>query len=531
MPNKQDIIDHVEDYDARQIARFIKDGIVSYDELCRERTFSKKVRLEVTKIIAGSEDSDWTEVQRTNTIDGYNTFLKTFPNTPHFQEAQNALAELYWTKVNPSDAESVKDFINRFPNSRLLKSAQELLQRLKSNNFAKYSVSELVEEITAIQTNKKIFDYDDKIIDTIYDHVCIRKDITKDEFLTIIRDDHNFLSSTVIKKIIERNLIEYEDLININIDSRFVKFLTKTTSKVHFDRPPYNLEQINKVPSTEVYFWGIPSSGKSCALGAIMSVANNGKIAYSMTRDNDCQGYGYMNQLASLFTSNGKVGVLPTATFTTSTYEMGFDLEDVSSKGIRSTHPITCVDLAGELVRCMYKSDAGINLAEDELEALSTLTSVLTNNRTKNRKIHFFVLEYGGENRKIEGLDQSVYLAAALRYIERTKIFESDTDAIYLMITKVDKATVSDKMLDTVISAYILENYTGFLHGLEKLCKDFEINGGEVTIVPFSLGEVCFQDYCLFNEEFAANVVRELIDRTKDYKKDKFSSFFNLFKR
>jgi hypothetical protein len=250
-----------------------------------------------------------------------------------------------------------------------------------------------------------------------------------------------------------------------------------------------------------------------------------------MTRDNDCQGYGYMNQLASLFTSNGKVGVLPTATFTTSTYEMGFDLEDVSSKGIRSTHPITCVDLAGELVRCMYKSDAGINLAEDELEALSTLTSVLTNNRTKNRKIHFFVLEYGGENRKIEGLDQSVYLAAALRYIERTKIFESDTDAIYLMITKVDKATVSDKMLDTVISAYILANYTGFFHGLEKLCKDFEINGGEVTIVPFSLGEVCFQDYCLFNEEFAANVVRELIDRTKDYKKDKFSSFFNLFKR
>ena len=42
------------------------------------------------------------------------------------------------------------------------------------------------------------------------------------------------------------------------------------------------LSQVSKSPCTEVYFWGIPSSGKSCALGAILSSAKSGKVARSM---------------------------------------------------------------------------------------------------------------------------------------------------------------------------------------------------------------------------------------------------------
>ena len=206
---------------------------------------------------------------------------------------------------------------------------------------------------------------------------------------------------------------------------------------------------------------------------------------------------------------------------------MGFDLEDVDN----AIHPLTCVDLAGELVRCMYKSDAKENMSDDEMEALDTLTRVLIDNRTKNRKIHFFVLEYGAEDRKYEGLTQNEYLEGALRYIERTGIFKDDTDAIYLMLTKVDKAKAAKGQLPSILKEYIAETYGNFYNGLVRICKNYEINEGIVEVVPFSLGQVCFQDYCLFDEKPAANVVRKLLERSKGFNTGMKQKILNIFKR
>jgi hypothetical protein len=62
---------------------------------------------------------------------------------------------------------------------------------------------------------------------------------------------------------------------------------------------------------------------------------------------------------------------------------------------------------------------------------------------------------------------------------------------------------------------------------LEKICKDNEINGGNVEIQPFTLGTVCFQNYCKFKEDTAAAVVRTLIKRSYGYKPDKYNKLAN----
>lgn len=247
-----------------------------------------------------------------------------------------------------------------------------------------------------------------------------------------------------------------------------------------------------------------------------------------MIKDNDSLGYGYMNRLSSLF-SVGEVSVVPGKTPTTATYEMGFDLEDEDGK----VHPITCMDLAGELMRCMYRSDAGENLSDEELETLDILTNALIDpkTRTKNKKIHFFVMEYGAEDREYDGLKQDVYLNGALQYIKRTGIFQNDTVAIYIIITKVDKAHARQGQLIDILKNYISENYGGFYNGLVKICKDYEINNGIVEVLPFSLGQVCFQDYCLFDERSAANIVRKLLVRTKGFKNDRIHRGLNIFKK
>lgn len=537
MPNKQAIFDDIEQYSASELADYIRSGIFTFEELKQETEgyLSAAVRKDLEQILANSEQDCWSKAQQENTEEAYLYFLRSYPDSSHADDARAAIRTLKsekehsaqqsrWEQVDKNDIKSLKDFISNNPTDPHIREARQRLSKLQEEEFLGPDTDALIKRIHSIETDKRIVDPDLAIGNEIINYLQNGK-ISQDVLLAVIKRDNNLLRTSVLKKLIEDGFLTYEDFINIGIDSRFVKYLAGGSSRVSFIQSR-KLEKINK-KSTEIYFWGIPSSGKSCALGAILSVANNGKIARSMAKDPDCQGYGYMTRLAQLFKINGEVGILPEGTSIYSTYEMGFDLED--EKG--AMHPITCVDLAGELVRCMYKSSAGEQMSVDETEALETLTRVLVDNRSVNRKMHFFVLEYGGENRQYEGLSQTEYLDAALRYIERTEIFRTETDAIYLMLTKVDKAGVVGAELVNVLTQYIEDNYKGFYQGLERLCKQYEINNGKVERIPFSLGKVCFRDYCLFNEATAANVLKKILARSRGFRNGRFQRVSNIFKR
>ena len=70
-------------------------------------------------------------------------------------------------------------------------------------------------------------------------------------------------------------------------------------------------------------------------------------------------------------------------------------------------------------------------------EMLETLNSVLVSNRTKSRKMHFFVIEYGVEDREGQ-VSQDTYLRGAMNYLRSLKIFNNDTDAIFILISIAD---------------------------------------------------------------------------------------------
>ena len=537
MIDKQAIFDNIEMYTAQELVQFIKDEVITFPELCKETEgyFPPKVRHEVEKLMAGSEDEDWENVKSSGSKERLINFIKRYPKSSHCDRARQLIDEILkqnqaekmanaWSEVDKNDIDALRKFVNDNPSDPHCTEARKRINEIMRDDFIGFDVNALISRISKIQTDKSVTDKDAEIFKTIKNQLDSKK-IKLSDVLAAIRNDKNLLKSTVLDKLITNGYLEYQDLAEIGIDKRFIRQLANNERSQSFATPK-KIEKINK-QSTEVYFWGIPSSGKSCALGAILSVASNGRVALSMKKDNDCQGYGYMTRLSQLFSTEG-VGTLPAGTSIYSTYEMGFDLEDKN----HSVHPITCVDLAGELVRCMYKSDAGEELSIQEVEALDTVTKILIDNRTKNRKIHFFVVEYGGEKRKYEGLSQKDYLDAALRYIERTHIFENETDAIFLMISKVDKAGVHGSDLQRELKDYISTGqYKGFYHGLEKICRDCEINGGIVDIIPFSLGEVCFQDYCLFKEKPAENVVNKLLIRTKGFKSDKFNKSLNYLKK
>ena len=535
--NREDVLEKVDLYSVEQLVGFIRQGIVTFEDLVHETggNLSPSKRKQIRSLIENGDGDAFDEVKRVRTIEACQNYLNLYPEGKHRQEVRDIMDEIEafethqeeasqeetaWQNVDRKDLESVRDFIRNYPNSIHISEANRLVNTLLLDEIMDVDADTLVTQIHQIQAKNISSEMRNNQIVNLIGNFLKDKKITKKDFLSKIDDDHNLLSAGVIKQLVDNEIISLHDLLSINIHREFIQMMMNVES-THTFPPPEKLEKVNK-QSTEVYFWGIPSSGKSCALGAILSVAANGSIATSMDTDIYSQGYGYMMRLINLF-QNGAIGSLVTGTAIDAFYEMGFDLVDEKNR----VHPITCIDMAGELMRCMYKSNAGEQMSMQDVTMLTTMTNVLIDNRSTNRKIHFFVIEYGAEDRLYEGLPQRTYLDGALSYIKNTGLFKKDTDAVFIMITKADKLKncTREKLND-----YINENYLGFYNGLERVCKDNEINGGVVEKIAFSLGDVCFQNYCKFDSRAAETVVRLLLKRSASYRSGKLGRFMKIVK-
>jgi len=538
MLRKEDILENVDQYSADQLVTYIKEGIVTFDELCEETDgeFSAPKRREVKHKLESGDSDEWNKAQAERTVEAVDKYLASYPNGQFRSQARALKAQLEkkvkddilkstsddaWSVIDKADINSLRQFVKDYPDSSYVKDANNLIDTLLLEEIMDVDVEALVNQILQFQTNQNLTpaQKDNNILDTI-ERFINEKKITKEDFLEKFAEDHNLLNAAVVKKLINKGTVTVEDLVRKGFDKKFIQKMFIGEVAQSFSTPE-KLEKINK-QSTEIYFWGIPSSGKSCALGAILSVAASGRVARSMDPDTESQGYGYMMKLINLF-QNGEVGTLMEGTSVDSFYEMGFDLVDNDDK----IHPITCIDMAGELMRCMFKANAGDPMSETDEIMLDTMTKVLIDNRSTNRKMHIFVIEYGAENRLYEGLPQRVYLEGAVSYIKNTGIFRKDTDAIYIMITKADKAKNATK--DTFTN-YINEKYLGFYNGLEQICKDNEINRGKVEKLAFSLGDVCFQNYCRFNSRPAENVVNLILQRSASFRGGRRGMFESIFR-
>lgn len=549
MIDKEEIFDNISSYTADQIVGFIKQGIVTVLELeDSENTsgqYSLEMRNKVNAILSSNEPNDWQRALDADTVDAYQYYLDTYPDGEHREEARSRKKEVAghvsipkqepeiddeWEALDKNSIAALDLFITNHPGHPMLFEAERLKVKLENEwgvlDFMDVDIAAMVKKIKNIQADKKVLNQDDAIYKMIVDGLNHLHGwaISREDLVQELDKDKNLLNATVVHKLYDEGYLSMNDFRNIGIDREFVQYMLEDIPPQRFGQPA-PLTQVSRT-STEIYFWGIPSSGKSCALGGILSVANNGKIVSFMDKDSQCQGYGYMSRLMLHFKSDGSVGTLPEGTATTATYEMGFNLTDHNGM----VHPITCVDLAGELIRCMFKFDSGEALSEDELTTLDTLTNILVENRTGNQKMHFFVIEYGADDRLYEGLPQRTYLEAAVQYINNFEIFRRDTDAIFILVSKIDKAPAHLSPGEAAVQ-YLNDNYSGFINSLKAICRRNEINGGNLEVMPFSLGIVCFQNYCRFKEAAAEEVVRKILERSKGFKEDKLNKLKDRLKR
>lgn len=538
---RDEILDRIQDFgedDVTEIVDYLASGILTMQDL-RENGLNFKVRKSVEKTLQerqvqkkNADELAWNAAALADTEDDYSSYLRNFINGCHRDEARAALRRLddkkaetamedLWQRVDKSSSDELEAFVAAHPESRFVGDAKARLRQLRDFAYAQEN---------AMENLKVKVDDSWEPYDTIREALDSRS-VTVDQLLDEIDRDNNWLAAATIKSLIDAGRLTYADIEGCGIDSAFVKELRKGTaedgdSKRTIRKAFRELDSVSRLDSkdreialTEVYFWGIPSSGKTCALGAILEAADNGNVAKSFRAYEESQGYGYMNELPRFFKRGGKVCLFPGSTDVSASYAMGLELTDQAD----SVHPLTFVDFAGELIATMYKYYADPDsMRDEEKQSLDTLTNVLISNRTGNRKIHFFVVEYGAEDREVRsvGLPQKNVLRAAMGYVDKTGIFSSSTDAIYLIVTKVDKMKLSpdDKRRgltrDAKLRQYVAEKYGSFYESLRQICRQNQINGGELPVLGFSIGKVCFRDFFIYNPESAESIVRLILHRS-----------------
>lgn len=343
----------------------------------------------------------------------------------------------------------------------------------------------------------------------------------KQKILSDLRANPNSYDSSQISSYLN-NTISIDELINCGIPPSAIENLQNVEiKKLELGRTP------EAIPSgfTEVYFWGAPGSGKTCALGALLQVANT-KGYLNLAAG---PGYRYANQLMSVFSDDGVANdYLPGPTPLENTQYLPFTLKRPNERAVRS---VSLIELSGEIFKCFFDLTAGDPLqSQSHVDTFNTLNSFLKNN---NRKIHFFFIDYNRNNRPDENMiSQSQYLAAASTYFKNHKIFGKSTDAIFVVLTKSDlmrdesgNEVRRDQWLEYAKNYLNENNYRSFINTLKDICKKEGINGGKLTVEPFSLGKVYFQHICDFNGSSASTLVEILMERVPGTQ----ASIFDVF--
>lgn len=525
MTEREKILKDPADYIPEQLMDAIERGIVSYDELMEvdDSVYLQKDKDALTRLFETKEEKrEWESIKDHPTEKALRDFIERHPVGRFLQEANMRLEEVCWNVLCEKDKKAktktaktelrndINTFLKEFPNGPHVPEAQAML----NDTYKRSKTLILINRIRKIEKGPTVLSPVRAIVNAITEEVE-KGTVNKDDVLGFIRDDHNIFNDKVILSLVnDKKIITLNDLEQAGIDVDFIEYLAsddKSDSPI-LSKPNKELTQIPD-GFTEFYFWGIPGSGKTCVIGTVLAAAKRGEVCKEMIQT-DCQGMAYRDELMKLF-SNQNVIELPPRTAVTDTYEMRLILRnrrDSTSHQKKFDNKYYCcavIDMAGELFTCFYKRATGEQLSQEETQALKNMEKILVKNKSKNRKIHFFVIEYGGEMRTFKGVNQDAYLNYGMEYIRENNIFKEKTDRVYILVTKADRINAAgddEKEVDGV-KDYLWNNYRTFYYDLKAICEKYEINNGELGFIPFSIGEVCFQNYCLTNLGKAESLV------------------------
>jgi GTP-binding protein EngB required for normal cell division len=327
----------------------------------------------------------------------------------------------------------------------------------------------------------------------------------------------NELTPETVRWDLEQGFVDKSILINeCNIPAEVIKRIEAYRPNVGIDVPEFTPAEI-PAGFTEVYFWGITNSGKTCALSSILNTAHvNGYLHTGQGRASQ-----YLHILKNLY-KDDNIGYLLENTSDRTQY-LPFTLRRSNERYARS---VSLIELSRDVFKCFRKKNVGEEL--DVLEGtFNTLNNYLNDD---NRKIHFFFIDYEPTDISQDNYTQSDYLTDASNYFERYNVFSQTTDAIYIVITKSDliegyRDNKKELYVDK-INEYLDAGFRTFDNYLSDLCRRESI--GSYGVIPFSTGDVYCQRICKINRRPAEIILNQLFKKIRPQKKSLFDVIKNI---
>lgn len=437
---RENILDNLDDFSAKQLCEAIQKGMVSLEELQSTGNLDASKRRAIRACLDEAkteEEQCWRDAQSADDESGYLTYLDRFPNGAYVLLARNAI---------------------------------ERIRREHS-----------------------------------------QRRFERERLLSDIKENPNAYSLQIIRRHLSDGNLDRTNLLDIGIPEEVIDILyqkgTPPNLNWQLGEPPHEIPE----GYTEVYFWGIPGSGKTTALSAVLGTADN--KGWLETKEGP--GYIYMTQLVNLF--KNRVARLPPGNNIDDTQYLPFTLKKPGKDKIS----VSLIELSGEIFQCFLNSNA--NLPLPTLQHEETFNKLLSMLKGSNRKIHFFFVDYHRSNTADqEDLTQANYLNAAATFFNNSdfNLFKQATDYIYIILTKSDLINGDDASKITQMSNYLNKNYKSFVESLKAKCKEHEINHGRLMATHFSLGRVYFSEICEFNETTALNIIDILMNKIPSSKKN-----------
>ena len=452
--------------------------------------------IEALEIISRFDDSKWNEAYNTLTEESLSEYLDNFPTGAHVVECRNLLEDLPWLETKRKNTiEGYSTYIHKYPGKHDAE-AQSAIHDIKDDN--EWANTCILNTTSAYRDYVNKFPHGKHLTEA---QNRLNSGAAGEYFLNALRDDPNAYSASEIKRQAANHVISWND-----VDDIFG--FEKRRAIEDFDRAD---ELVNKngpddlqPNSTEVYFWGTPGSGKTCALGTIISTAKrNGILEVKPSSGRD-----YLYRLSNLFVRDG-ICKLPGSTPLTTIPEMIIHLTEKKGNQ-RKQHRLTLVDLAGELFNSVYYSENDLSMTNEQQQIVDKAMSYLKDQR--NEKIHFFVVEYGAHNKTWEGLSMTDYLDTMVQFLKTNKVFSKSTVGVYVLVTKCDKMDCQKEERPRVAYEYVQDELSSFWNTLEQTCKQAGIS--DIKTLSFSIGDVFAQNLCVYDGTDTNKVIDKLITKT-----------------
>ncbi len=530
---KNVIINGCREIPVNVLGDYVAKNVVTVDELIAAGLQPEKVAY-LNTVLINADHLAWNAAVDQNTPDAYQEYIARYPAGLHTAEAFAQIAALedyYWDRaVTTMDIAALNEYKRMYPNGLYMADCMDILaddawlNACRVNTIAAYNqymqlrpgkhVDEINERMYYLQDDK---DWNDACImgttDALYRYINahpdgayvdqaymrIQANAGREAFLQELMADRNSYSATKIQENVGNGMASWDDIAAVFGPERAGAIQRFTLPSDLPSSVPSATLQPN---STEVYFWGTPSSGKTCALGSIISSSRRQGIYEGL----GCTGYDYMTRLSNIFDSQGFC-TFPDSTAIGSIQEMILNLRDPKGK----RHKVTLIDLAGELFRSVYFKLSGRMVS---YEAEQTLNTALNYLRDKNNnKIHFFVVEYGAHDREWEGLKMVDYLEKMVSFLREQRIMRTTTVGVYVLVTKCDLIPCTPQERPAAAYHYVQSQLSAFWNTLQDACRLGGVK--DLKVLSFSIGDVFAQNLCQFDGRDSDKVIDKLLTKTR----------------